>query len=212
MVRIFIADDHPIVRRGLKQIVAETSDIVVAGEASNGEEVLSKVRENDYDVILLDITMPGVSGLDILRDLKCLKHKAPVLILSIHPEEQYAVRTLKAGASGYLTKESAPDELIAAIRKVSVGGKYVSPSLAERLALDLEVDAAKPLHYILSDREYEVMRMIASCETINQIANHMSLSKKTISTYRSRILTKMKMKNNAELTKYAVKHNLIDLD
>lgn len=210
MLRILVADDHPIVRRGLQQIIAETSDMVVADEASNGWEVLSKVRATQYDVVLLDISMPGMHGLDIIRQLKDERPTLPVLILSIHPEEQYAVRAFRAGASGYLTKESAPDELVAAIRKVSMGGKYVSSSLAERLASDLENVHKQLPHKTLSDREYQVMCMIASGKTVTKIAEELSLSPKTISTYRSRILEKMKMKNNAELTYYTVKNRLVD--
>lgn len=210
MIKIIIADDHAIVREGLKQIVMETSDMVVADEASNGQEVLDKVWKNDYDVIVLDIAMPGRNGLDVLKQLKINRPTLPVLILSIHPEKQYAVRVLKAGASGYLTKESAPDELIAAIRKVSLGGKYVSSSLAEKLAFDLEIDVEKPLHETLSDREYQVMCMIASGKMVQEIAEELSLSVKTISTYRSRILEKMRMENNAELIRYAIQNRLVD--
>jgi len=210
MLRILIADDHPIVRQGLRQTIAETTDMVVADEASNGQEVLSKVRASHYDVVLLDISMPGRSGVDILRELKNERPRLPVLILSIHPEEQYAVRALRAGASGYLTKESAPDELVAAIRKVSMGGKYVSSSLAEKLASDLKNNSAQLAHKSLSDREYQVMCMIASGKTVTEIAEELLLSVKTISTYRSRILEKMKMKSNAELTHYAIKNRLVD--
>lgn len=210
MLRVLIADDHPIVRQGLKQIIAETSDMIVAEEASNGLEVLNKVGASNCDVVLLDISMPGRNGVDILRQLKDERPRLPVLILSIHPEEQYAVRALRSGASGYLTKESAPDELIAAIRKVSMGGKYVSSSLAERLAYELEsIDEQLP-HNTLSDREYQIMLLIASGEKVTEIADRLSLSIKTISTYRSRILEKMKMKNNAELTYYAIKNHLVD--
>lgn len=208
--KILIADDHVIVREGLKQIVAETSDMVVADEAGSGHEVLNKVLKNDYDVVVLDITMPGMNGVDILNQLKNQRPELPVLILSMHPEEQYAVRVLRAGASGYLTKESAPDELIAAIRKVSAGKKYVSSSLAEKLAFELETDTEKPLHETLSDREYQVMCMIASGKTVKEIAEELFLSVKTISTYRARILKKMIMKNNAELTYYAIKHGLVE--
>lgn len=210
MIRVLIADDHPIVREGLKQIIAETSDMVVANEASNAQEVLDKVWESDYSVVLLDISMPGRSGLDILKQLKSERPELPVLILSVHPEEQYAVRVLRAGASGYLTKESAPDELIAAIRKVSLGRKYVSSSLAEKLAFDLEIEAEKPLHETLSDREYQVLCMIAKGKTVKEIAKELSLSVKTISTYRSRILEKMRMNNNAQLTHYAIKNRLVE--
>jgi len=210
MIKILIADDHPIVRKGLKEIIEVTPDMMVGDEASNGQEALEKVRKNDFDVVLLDISMPGRSGLEILKELKSEKPELSVLILSMHPEEQYAVRVLKAGASGYLTKESAPDELIAAIRKASIGRKYISSSLGEKLAFDLEIDSEKPLHETLSDREYEVMRMIASGKTISEIAKKLFLSVKTISTYRSRILEKMRMKSSAELTHYALKNRLVE--
>jgi DNA-binding NarL/FixJ family response regulator len=210
MIKILIADDHPIVRKGLKEIIEVTPDMMVGDEASNGQEALEKVRKSDFDVVLLDISMPGRSGLDILKEIKSEKPELSVLILSIHPEEQYAVRVLKAGASGYLTKESAPGELITAIRKASKGRKYVSSSLAEKLAWYLEIDDERPLHEALSDREYEVMRMIASGKTITKIAEKLFLSVKTISTYRSRILEKMRMKTNAELTHYALKNRLVE--
>jgi len=210
MLRILIADDHAIVRQGLKQIVTETQDMMVAGEASNGQELLNKIKEGEYDVVVLDITMPGRNGMDVLRQLRSERPWLPVLMLSIHPEEQYALRALRAGASGYLTKESAPDELVVAIRKVSRGGKYVSSSLAEKLAFELEVGREQAPHEALSDREYQVMCMIASGKTVMEIAQKLSLSEKTISTYRSRILEKMKMKNNAELTYYAIKNQLVD--
>ena len=210
MIKILIADDHPVVRKGLKDIIQETSDMTVSGEAGKGQEVLENVRKIDFDVVVLDIAMPGRSGLDILKELKSEKPELPVLILSIHPEEQYAVRVLKAGASGYLTKDIAPDELITAIRKVSRGKKYISASLAEKLAYDLEIGAEKPLHETLSDREYEVMCRIASGKTAKEIAEELYLSVKTISTYRARILEKMQMKNNAELTHYAIKHKLVE--
>ena len=184
--------------------------MVVAGEASTAQEVLNEVWGKDYDVVLLDISMPGRDGLDILKELKSVKPEVRVLVLSVHPEEQYAVRMLRAGASGYLTKESAPDELVMAIRKVSMGGKYVRSSLAERLALDLGIDGEKAPHERLSDREYQVMCMIASGEAVNEIAEELMLSAKTISTYRSRILAKMDMKNSAELIHYAIKHRLVD--
>jgi two-component system invasion response regulator UvrY len=210
MLTILIADDHPVFRRGLKQIIAEASDMVVADEATDGWEVLSKVRAGDYDVVLLDISMPGKTGIDVLSELKNEKPGLRILMLSMHPEEQYAVRALRAGASGYLTKESAPDELVAAIRKVSTGGNYVSSSLAEKLASVVQENAEQLPHERLSDREYRVMCMIASGKTVSEIAKELSLSVKTISTYRSRILQKMKTKNNAELTRYAINNNLID--
>jgi len=209
MIKILVADDHAVVRNGLKQIVSDTSDMVVAGEASNGQEALNKALKDDYDIVLLDITMPDRSGLDILKEIKNQKPELPVLILSMHPEEQYAVRALKAGAAGYLTKESAPEELISAMRKVSSGSKYVTSSLAEKLASVLEIGAEKPLHQTLSDREYQVLCMIASDKSIKQIANELLLSAKTISTYRSRVLRKMNMNNNIELTRYAIQNQLV---
>ena len=209
MIKILISDDHAIVREGLKQILADTDDLVVSGEAANGHEVLEHIRREDWDMVLLDLAMPGKDGLETLKEIKKEKPKLPVLVLSIYPEEQYAVRALKAGASGYLTKESAPEELIAAIRKVSQGGKYISSSLAEKLASQIEVDADKPVHELLSDREYQVMLLIASGKTVKEIADEMYLSVKTVSTYRVRALTKMGMKNNSAFTYYAIKHGLI---
>ncbi|OPY15474.1 MAG: Response regulator UvrY [Syntrophus sp. PtaU1.Bin005] len=209
MIRILVADDHTIVREGLKQIVGEVDDMTVADEAGNGQEALSKIREGDYDVVLLDISMPGQSGLEVLKDIRAEKPKLPVLILSMHSEEQYAVRALRAGASGYLTKASAPDELIGAIRKVSRGRKYVTASLAEKLALELGADTSKPPHEMLSDREYQVMLMLAAGKSVTEIADELCLSVKTISTYRSRVLEKMNMKKNAELTLYAVQNHLV---
>ncbi len=209
-IRLLIGDDHAVVRKGMKQILAETRDIVVADEAGNGREVLEKVRKNDFDMVLLDISMPGRDGLEVLKELKSLRPKLPVLMLSMYPEEQYAVRSLRSGASGYLTKDSAPDELISAIRKVSSGGKYVSASLAEKLAHKLGgSDVEKPLHETLSDREYQVMCMIASGKTVKEIGEELSLSVKTVSTYRSRILNKMRLKGNAELTRYAIDNRLV---
>ena len=210
MIKILIADDHPIVRKGLKEIIEETSDMKVIDEASTGQVVLDKVFKTEFDVVLLDISMPGKSGLDILKELINHRSKLTVLVLSMHPEEQYAMQVFKAGASGYLTKESAPDELLTALRKVSKGGKYVSSSLAEKLAYALEKDVEKAPHEILSAREYEVMRKIASGKTVTDIARELFLSPKTISTYRTRILEKMGMKNNAELIRYAIKNHLVD--
>ncbi len=208
-IRLLIGDDHAVVRKGMKQILAETRDIVVADEAGNGREVLEKVQKDDFDMVLLDISMPGRDGLEVLKELKSLRPKLPVLMLSMYPEEQYAVRSLRSGASGYLTKDSAPDELISAIRKVSSGGKYVSASLAEKLAHKLGADGEKPLHEALSDREYQVMCMIASGKTVKEIGGELSLSVKTVSTYRSRILNKMRLKGNAELTRYAIDNKLV---
>ena len=208
-MKILIADDHTIVREGIKQILAEIPEVTVTDEARNGQEVLQNVWDNDYDIVLLDITMPGRSGLDILKQLRTDKPALKILILSMHPEEQYAIRAFKAGAFGYLTKESSPHELIEAIRKISDGKKYVSSSLAETLASHLETKSEKPLHDMLSDREYEVMCMIASGKTVKEIAAELSLSVKTISTYRARILEKMNMKNNAQLTHYTIQNRLV---
>jgi DNA-binding NarL/FixJ family response regulator len=209
MIRILVADDHAIVRQGLKQIVADTPDLVVTGEAERGREVLEKVSKDNYDVVLLDITMPDKTGLEVLEELKRIKPDLPVLILSMHPEDQYAIRAIRAGASGYVTKAGVPDELVTAIRKVSVGNKYISSSLAEKLAVYLETGAEKPLHQVLSDREYRVMCLIASGKTVKEIAEELFLSVKTVSTYRSRVLQKMKMKNNAQLTHYCVQNQLV---
>jgi DNA-binding NarL/FixJ family response regulator len=209
MIKILIADDHPIVREGLKHILEDASDILVADEASDGRDFLNKIQNRDYDVVLLDITMPGMSGLDVLKQLKITKPKLPVLILSMHPEDQYAIRALRAGASGYLTKTSAPDELVGAIRKIYSGRKFVSSSLAEKLADELNLKTGKSPHETLSDREYQVLCLIAAGKMVKEIADELSLSVKTISTYRSRILEKMNMKNNAELTHYAIKNRLV---
>jgi len=208
MLKILIADDHPIVRRGLQQILSRETDIAMVGEAQNCSEVLDLTRTEDWDAVVLDIAMPGRGGLDTLKELKHLYPALPVLMLSIYPEDQYAVRAFRAGAAGYMNKETAPDELIKAIRKIIKGGKYVSPALAEKLVLIMQAEA--PSHDSLSDREYQVMLKIASGKTLSQIAGEMSLSIKTISTYRERILEKMKMKNNAELTYYAIKHHLVE--
>ena len=210
MIRIFIADDHTIVREGLKQIILEIPDMNIAGEAVDGHEVLKKTLENDYDVVVLDITMPGINGLDVLKQIKTQKPKLPILMLSMHPEEQYAVRAIKAGAAGYLTKETVSEELVKAIRTASTGRKYITPSLGEKLAYFLEINSEKLPHELLSDREYQVICMIATGKTVVEIAEDLYLSEKTISTYRSRILEKMNMKNNAELTHYAIKHGLVE--
>lgn len=210
MLKILIADDHPIVRTGLKQILDEAPVKLVCQEAKDGREVLRKTAGQDFDLVLLDIAMPGVNGLDCLKQIKKEKPRLPVLIISMYPEEQYAVRALKAGASGYLTKQSAPDELLLAIKKVLSGGKYVSASLAEKMAWQLEKDGAEHPHETLSDREYEVLRLIASGKTASRIAAQLCLSVKTVSTYRARILLKMKLKNNAELTHYAIRNHLVD--
>jgi two-component system, NarL family, invasion response regulator UvrY len=210
MIRVLIADDHVIVRKGLTQIVSDTPDVMVVGEAGNGHDVLGFVREHDCDVVLLDIAMPGKDGLDTLKELKIIKPLLPVLVLSMYPEEQYAVRLLKAGASGYLTKESAPEELVAAIRKVSSRGKYISASLGEKLAFLLDSGGGEQLpHEQLSDREFQVMLLIAGGKTASIVAEEMCLSVKTVSTYRARALRKMGMRNNAEFAFYAMKEGLL---
>jgi two-component system invasion response regulator UvrY len=211
MIRVLVADDHAVVREGLKRILLESGDIHVVAEAANGPEVLQKLSEYACDLVILDMSMPGTSGLDVLKQVKCLHPRLPILILSIHPEEQYAVRVLRAGASGYLTKETAPEELIHAVRKTASGRKYVSSALAERLADDLHIQSGQPLHKTLSDREFQVFSLIASGKTVHSIAEEMHLSVKTISTYRKRILEKMSMKNNAELIHYAITEKLVDL-
>ena len=209
MYKILIADDHAIVREGLKQILQDSPDMQVAGEADSGKKTLQIARKGNFDLILLDIAMPDCNGLEVLKELRHEGRKIPILMLSMYPEEQYAIRSLKAGANGYLTKESAPDELIAAIRKVSQGGKYISSSLAEKMAWYLETESEKNGHELLSDREYQVMLMIASGKTVSEIAEELMLSPKTISTNRSRALQKMDMKNNSEFTSYAFKEGLI---
>jgi len=210
MIRILVADDHSVVRKGIIQIISESEGMEVVAEAADGHEALEKARSIKFDVLLLDISMPGKNGLEVLKEVKQDQPATSVLMLSMYPEEQYALRALKSGASGYLTKESAPDELISALRKVSQGGKYVTLSLAEKIALRLDDDANDRPHEQLSDREYQVLCGIASGHTISAVASELNLSVKTISTYRTRILEKMGMSNNAELTHYAIKNNLVD--
>ena len=212
IMKVLIADDHAIVRRGLKLILSEEFSRIIFGEARNGQEVLDHVWKQDWDIVVLDITMPGRSGLEVLRELKQLRPKLPVLILSMHSEDQFGMRVLKAGAAGYMTKENVPEELVKAIKKVLAGGKYISPGLAEQLAFNLDEDTGRPPHEKLSDREYQVMCMIASGRTVKEIADELALSIKTISTYRTRILEKLKMKSSAELTYYAVKNKLVDCE
>ena len=208
-MRILLADDHAVVRHGLKQILTDAFKRATYGEARNAQEALDLIWKQDWDVVVLDITMPGRSGLDVLREIKKSKPRLPVLVLSMHPENQFAVRVLKSGASGYMTKESAPDELVGAVKKVLAGGRYVSNALAENLAASLSVSQKAPQEK-LSDREFQVLRLIASGKMITDIARELSLSVKTISTYRSRILEKMDMKNNAELMHYAIQHRLVE--
>ncbi|MFP4368593.1 MAG: response regulator [Candidatus Kapaibacterium sp.] len=210
MIRIMIVDDHAVVRKGLKQIFEEHPDLQVVDEAGSGNQLLDKLKKTECDVIILDISMPGKDGIDTLKDIKAERPDMPVLIFTMYPEEQYAVRVLKAGASGYLNKENEPEELIKAIHKVAQGRKYISSFLAELLASNLEIDGKKPLHESLSDREFQVMCMIASGKTVTQVARELSLSINTISTYRIRIMEKMNMSNNAEITHYAIKNRLVD--
>jgi two-component system, NarL family, invasion response regulator UvrY len=208
-MKILLADDHAVVRHGLKQILTDAFKRATYGEARNAQEALELVWKQDWDVVVLDITMPGRSGLEVLREIKHSKPRLPVLVLSMHPENQFAVRVLKSGASGYMTKESAPDELVGAVKKVLAGGRYVSTALAENLAASLSVNQRAPQEK-LSDREFQVLRLIASGKIATDIARELSLSVKTISTYRTRILEKMGMKNNAELMHYAIQHRLVE--
>ena len=209
MIQILIVDDHAILRRGLKEILEREFRDVSIGGAGTAEQALTQLDSEKWDLVILDITMPGRSGVDVLRNLKALRPKLPVLVLSMHPEDQYGKRVLKAGASGYMNKESAPEELIKAVRKLLSGGRYVSPTLAETLAVDLGRDDGTPAHERLSDREFEVLRKMASGKTVGQIAQELHLSVPTVSTYRARILEKMGMSTNAELIRYAVSHHLV---
>ena len=210
MLKILVADDHEVVRKGLVKVLAESLQPIEIHEASDGQEAVNKVRKGEYDLVVLDLKMPVKSGLDALKEIKQDKPKLPAIILSMHPEEQFAIRAMRAGASGYLTKECAGDELVLAIRKALRGEKYISGSLAQILADGLDVDQGKPLHEILSDREYQVMLMIASGKPVGAIAGELCLSVKTISSYRANILLKTRMKNNAEITHYAIRNKLVD--
>jgi DNA-binding NarL/FixJ family response regulator len=210
MIKVCVVDDHAVVREGLKRIIADNPGMAVTAEAGDGPEAMKVIRSEPCDVVVLDITMPNKSGLDVLKEIHSETPRLPILVLSMHSEDQYAVRVLRAGAAGYLTKESAPARLVQAIRKVVRGGKYVSPTLAEKLVYDLNSNSAKAPHEILSDREYQVLCMIASGKTVTMIAAELGLSVKTVSTYRVRILEKLAMKNNAELTRYAIKEGLVD--
>lgn len=209
-MKILIADDHPIIRQGLKKIISEIPEITIFDEAGTSEEAVNKIAKENYHLVIMDISMPGSGGLNVLKISKKLKPDLPVLIVSFHPEEEYAHRALQAGASGYLMKESLPEELLTAIRKVMQGGKYLSHSLAEKLAFNLYEETGKPLHQKLSNREYEIMLMIVQAKTIKDIAQKLNLDPKTVSTYRSRVLHKMKMKYNAELIRYALESKLLD--
>jgi DNA-binding NarL/FixJ family response regulator len=207
-MRVLIADDHAVVRRGLKQILLDEYGALEVGEAGDAHETLRLAREEPWDIVVLDISMPDRSGLEVLKELKQTRPRLPVLILTTHPEEQYAVRVLKAGAAGYMTKESAPEHLVEAIRKVTAGGRYITPTLADLLVTQI-TGAEKPPHESLSDREFQVLRLIASGKTVGQIAEELSLSSNTVSTYRARVLEKMGMKTNAELTHYAISNGLV---
>jgi two-component system, NarL family, invasion response regulator UvrY len=210
-MHILIADDHAVVRRGLREILADAMPTASFSEAGNGDELLRLLANSQAGLVVLDVNMPGRTGLDVLRDLKKAYPRLPVIILSVQPEDQYALRCLRAGASAYLNKDSAPEELATVAKKVLAGGRYISPHLAETLFIALDEPDSKPLHELLSDREHEVMRMIASGIALTEIAERLHVSVKTISSYRARILEKMRMKNNAELIRYALKHGLIDL-
>lgn len=210
MIRVLVADDHDVVREGVKRILADTPDLRVAGEADNGREAFSKVVTQPWDVVLLDLSMPGKGGLEVLHDLKRLRPHLPVLVFSMHKGGQYVVRAFKAGAVGYLLKDSLPQELVAALRKVVDGGRYVSPALAEQLVVEVTRKSDQPLHNELSDREYQVLCLLAAGETVSDIAHELALSVKTISTYRTRILDKLHLKTTAELIRYAIRHQLVD--
>jgi DNA-binding NarL/FixJ family response regulator len=211
MIRVLLADDHVIVRAGLRELLADTGDVVVAGEAGNGQEVLASIRKEDYDVLVLDMSMPGRSGIELIRQLKGEKPKLRILVLSMHGEAQYAVRAIRAGASGYLTKDSATEQLVAAIRRIAAGGAYVSPETAERLALDFNrpAEEAAP-HTLLTDREFQVFQLIVGGSSVGEIAEALALSVKTVSTHKTRIMEKMGLGNEAALVRYAVRHKLVD--
>jgi two-component system, NarL family, invasion response regulator UvrY len=210
MINVVVIDDHAVVREGLKRIISENPGMAVSGEAGDGYEAIKVVKDKPCDVVLLDITMPNKNGLDVLKQIRAESPRLPILVLSMHAEDQYAIRVLRAGAAGYLTKESAPASLVQAIRKVVRGGKYVSQTLVEKLVFDLDTGTDTVPHETLSDREFQVLCMIASGKTVGDIGVELTLSVKTISTYRVRILEKLQMKNNAEITRYAIKQGLVD--
>jgi DNA-binding NarL/FixJ family response regulator len=210
MLRVIIADDHPVVQKGLKEIIEEHFDDVEIDISSKGYDLLNKINNNDYDIVLLDISLPDINGLEVLREIKKKKRKIFVLMLSMYPEEQYAVRTLKAGANGYLTKKSASDELVLAVKKILSGRKYVSPAFAEKMMLDFESDTQTPPHENLSDRELQVLCMIGKGKAVKEIAGELHLSSNTVRTYRTRILEKIGVKGTSELIHYAIKHCLVE--
>jgi DNA-binding NarL/FixJ family response regulator len=209
-MKALIVDDHSVVREGVKHILNENFKGVVVGEAASSQEALHQVRDQAWDIVILDLTLPDRSGLDVLEDMKAARPSLPILVLSMHPEEQYAIRVLKAGASGYLIKLTAPEELVLAIRKALAGGKYVSASLAEKLAFHLDRASQRPLHESLSDREFEVLVLIASGKTVSQIARELSRSVNTISSHRSRILEKLNLQTTTDLVRYAIEQKLIE--
>lgn len=209
MIKVLMADDHAIVRKGLRLILTESATRCQVEEAINGQEVLRKIYDNPYDILVLDISLPDRNGLDLVREIKSVKPKLPILMLSVHSEDQYAVRALKAGVSGYLNKESAPDQLVQAIERIVAGGRYISPSLAERLAATLGGEIDGQPHESLSDREFTVLLRIGAGRSVSEIADELGLSVKTVSTYRTRILEKMNMENNAELIRYVIDHQLV---
>ncbi len=210
MVEVFITDDHSLIREGLKKILNDEKDIHIKGEAGNAKSTLDFVLKNELDILILDLNLPDKSGLDLLKELKALKPELKILILSMHPEDRFAMRVLRAGASGYITKESAGEELVKAIRKVEHGGKYVSESLAEILAFEIQGGTDKPIHELLSDREFQVMQLIASGKTLAEIANLLSLAVTTVSTYRARILEKLNLHSNAEMIYYVLTNKLVE--
>lgn len=210
MIRVALADDHAVVRRGLEEILRAEPDMEVGGVAADGAELLDLVRRRSFDVVLLDITMPGQSGLEIIRSLKQERPGMPVLVLTMHAEDQFGVRAMRAGAAGYLTKESAPDEMVRAIRRVVAGGKHIGPSLAEHLAEAVTADQTRLPHQRLSDREFHVLRELVTGKRVGEIARDLALSVKTVSTYRARVLRKMQLKNSVELTQYAIRHRLVE--
>jgi two-component system invasion response regulator UvrY len=209
MAKILVGDDHPVVRKGIKQILMEDKNISLVGEARSPNEVMEMVKKQHWDAVILDITMPGRGGLEVTKELKRGYPNLPILILSIHPEEQYGLRAIKAGAAGYMTKESAPEELVQALRRILGGGKYLSRNLAEMIAFGVHRNSTKPLHEFLSDREYQVMQMIATGQTVSDIADKLALSVKTVSTYRSRVIQKLKVKTTAEIVRYALENKLV---
>jgi DNA-binding NarL/FixJ family response regulator len=210
MIRVVVADDHPIVREGLKQLLSAAGDLAVVGEAQNGQEVIERVRTTEFDVLLLDMSMPGKSGIELIKQVHAEKPKLRILVLSMHEEEQYAVRAIKAGAAGYLTKESATAQLVSAIRKVAGGGAFITDSVAQQLALGAMPQTEGPPHRALSDREFQVFRELVSGKAVSDIAAQLNLSVKTVSTHKARIMQKMNMSNPAELIRYAIQHRLVD--